>query len=166
MIRSSIALAAVAAAVVGTAAPASALEVGSLRCQGGEGPGYVFGSHREYDCMFVPSRGGPAHYYHAVLRRFGLDVGVTNAERVSWAVLAATGYPGPGVLGGRYVGAQAAAAVGYGVGANALVGGLNNSFTLQPLSVSGSRGVSAVGTVASLELIPVQPRRPPPRRRR
>jgi hypothetical protein len=160
MIRSSIVLAAVVAAVVGIAAPASALEVGTLRCQGGEGPGYVLGSHREYDCMFIPSRGGPAHYYHAVLRRFGLDVGVTNAERVSWAVLAATGYPGPGILGGRYVGAQAAAAVGYGVGANALVGGLNNSFALQPLSVSGSRGVSAVGTVSSLELIPVKPRRP------
>jgi len=160
MIRSSIVLAAIVAAVIGTAAPASALEVGTLRCQGGEGPGYVVGSHREYDCMFIPSRGGPAHYYHAVLRRFGLDVGVTNAERVSWAVLAATSYPGPGILGGRYVGAQASAAVGYGVGANALVGGVNNSFTLQPLSVSGSRGVSAVGPVSSLELIPVKPRRP------
>jgi len=160
MIRSSIVFAAVIAAVVGTAAPASALEVGTLRCQGGEGPGYVVGSHREYDCMFIPSRGGPAHYYHAILHRFGLDVGVTNVERVSWAVLAATSYPGPGVLAGSYVGAQAAAAVGYGVGANALIGGVNNSFTLQPLSVSGSRGVSAVGTVSSLQLIPVQPRRP------
>src|SRR5262249_6320147 len=159
MIRSSIVLAAIVAAVIGTAAPASALEVGTLRCQGGEGPGYVVGSYRQYDCMFVPSYGGPAHYYHAVVRRFGLDVGVTHHETVAWAGFAASSYVGPGVLGGDYVGATAAAAVGVGVGANALVGGMHSSFALQPLSVSGQSGVAAVGGVASLQLIPVKPRR-------
>jgi hypothetical protein len=169
MIRSSIVFAAALAAIASIAAPASALELGTLRCQGGEGPGYVVGSQRDYDCMFVPRRGGPPHYYHAILRRYGLDVGVTRMERVTWAVLAGTTYVGPGALGGRYVGATASAAVGYGLGANALVGGLNNAFTLQPLSVSAQRGISAVGGVASFEMVPVQPRpsRPsrPPRRR-
>ena len=165
MIRSSIVAAAVLAAVIGAAAPASALEAGTLVCQGGEGPGYVLGSVRRYDCEFYPSRGGRPAYYHATLRRYGLDVGVTHLERSSWAVLAATTYIGPGNLGGYYVGAQASAAVGVGVGANALVGGVNNAFTLQPLSVSGQRGVSAAGGVASLELVPVRPY-PHPRRRR
>jgi len=166
MFRSSIAFAAVVAAVAGMATPASALEAGTLRCQGGEGPGFVVGSDREYSCTFFPSRGGRPYYYEAYLRRFGLDVGVTQGERVTWVVLAATNYVGPGALAGRYVGATASAAIGVGVGANAMVGGLNTSFTLQPLSVSGSRGVSAVGGVASLELVPVQPRRSRPPRRR
>src|SRR5262245_12512174 len=166
MIRSSIVFAAVVAAVTGMAAPASALEVGTLRCQGGEGAGFVVVSARQYSCTFFPSNGSRPHYYEAHLRRFGLDVGVTQGERVTWAVLAATNYVGPGALGGRYLGATASAAVGVGVGANAMIGGLNNSFTLQPISVSGSRGVSAVGTVGSLELIPVQPRRSRPPRRR
>jgi hypothetical protein len=41
-----------------------------------------------------------------------------------------------------------------GVGANALVGGSNNTIALQPLSVQGQTGLSVAAGVAGLELRP------------
>ena len=51
-----------------------------------------------------------------------------------------------------YVGADASVAVGAGEGANALVGGFDRSFTLQPLSVEVQSGVALAAGVASLSL--------------
>ena len=57
-----------------------------------------------------------------------------------------------GALAGGYGGLSAGAAVGLGVGANALVGGLGNSFALQPVSLEGQSGLNAFAGVSSLEL--------------
>src|SRR5262249_45892000 len=70
---------------------------------------------------------------------------------------------GPGALAGGYVGASAGAAIGVGVAANGLVGGLNNSFALQPLSFEGQTGLHAIATVTGLDLRPVMPVRHPRR---
>jgi hypothetical protein len=67
-------------------------------------------------------------------------------------VLAPTGRIGPGDLAGTYAGVTAGAAVIVGAGANALIGGSNNTFALQPLSVEGQAGVNVTLGVASLEL--------------
>ena len=57
-----------------------------------------------------------------------------------------------GALSGTYAGASAEATVGAGVGANALVGGLESSFTLQPLSVQGQTGLNVAGGLARITL--------------
>ena len=57
-----------------------------------------------------------------------------------------------GALAGDYVGADASVATAAGVGANALVGGFDRSFTLQPLSVEVQSGVALAAGVASLSL--------------
>jgi len=54
-----------------------------------------------------------------------------------------TAYPGPGSLTGTYTGVTASATVITGVGANALFGDFNRSFTLQPVSVEGQSGFDA-----------------------
>ena len=41
-----------------------------------------------------------------------------------------------------------------GVGANALVGGSNNTIALQPVSLQGQTGLSAAAGVASMDLRP------------
>jgi hypothetical protein len=69
-------------------------------------------------------------------------------------------------LAGAYIGASAGAAVGVGVAANGLVGGLNNSFALQPISVEGQSGLNAIATVTGLGLHPVVPVRHHRRHRR
>ena len=57
-----------------------------------------------------------------------------------------------GMLTGTYVGATAQATAVAGVGANALVGGSNQSVALQPLSVQGQVGLNAAGGIGALDL--------------
>ena len=46
------------------------------------------------------------------------------------------------MIDGTYVGATGEASLGAGIGANALVGGTNDSVALQPLSLQGQTGVN------------------------
>jgi hypothetical protein len=91
------------------------------------------------------------------VQRFGAQVGFSNEVVLGWTVFALTSRVGPGALAGGYVGASAGAVVGIGGSANGLVGGLNNSFTLQPLSLQGETGLNVVATVTGLELRPAAP---------
>jgi hypothetical protein len=75
---------------------------------------------------------------------------------LGWAVFVPTHRIGTGDLAGRYGGVTAGAAVGRGGSANALVGGSNNSFALQPLSFEGETGLNVAAGVAGLELRPVE----------
>ena len=59
---------------------------------------------------------------------------------------------GPGALAGTYAGGSASATVGVGVGANALIGGLNKSIALQPLSLEGNKGLNVAAGVGSITL--------------
>jgi hypothetical protein len=85
---------------------------------------------------------------------------------MGWAVFAATTRLGPGALAGGYVGATGGAAIGVGGAANGLVGGLNNAFSLQPISLEGGLGLNVIATVTGLELQPVKPVRHHRRHRR
>jgi hypothetical protein len=145
-------LAAVAAATLAlAAAPASAaVRVGSLECNVSAGVGMVITSSRGLACVFRPTRGAPEHYY-GTIRRFGLDIGATGPGKLAWAVFAPS-RPGPGALAGDYAGASGSVSVGIGLGANALVGGLNNSFALQPLSVEAQTGANIAAGVGALRL--------------
>ena len=71
--------------------------------------------------MHFPFRGGPPEYYVGSVRKFGLDIGVTNVAFVSWMVFA-PGAVDPDALAGSYVGASGEASVGLGLGANVLIG--------------------------------------------
>ena len=126
-----------------TTMPAHAyVEAGMLNCRSLGTAGYIVVSARTFDCIFIPSSGAPPQYYQGNVQRFGAQIGFTNDVALSWAVLAATSRVGPGALAGGYIGASAGAAVGVGVAANGLVGGLNNSFALQPISVEGQSGLN------------------------
>ena len=61
---------------------------------------------------------------------------------------------GPGELAGNYAGVQGSAAIGVGLGGNALIGGSNNTIALQPLSLQGQVGLSVAAGLESLELRP------------
>jgi hypothetical protein len=81
-----------------------------------------------------------------------MDIGVTGEGVIVWTVLTAVQGVAPGSLAGKYVGATAQASVVVGLGANALVGGSNQSFALQPFSVSGQVGLNLAVGVAELDL--------------
>jgi hypothetical protein len=128
------------------------IEVGGLTCRSPGGVGYVIGSTLNFQCVFVPSGGGPAHHYLGVVRRIGVDLGVTQNVSLGWVVFAPTGVIHPGDLAGNYGGVQGNASIGIGGGANALVGGSNNTFALQPVSAQAQAGLNVSAGLADLEL--------------
>ncbi len=151
MLRSSTILAfAMLLGAAGSAAAQSRVEVGVLECRGVT-KSFVVGSVTDMTCLFKPGK-GVAEPYQATIRRAGLDIGLDETTAVAWAVFAPTQLVGRGDLQGNYGGVSASAAVGVGVGANALVGGSNNSFALQPLSVQGQTGIGVAAGIAGLEL--------------
>jgi hypothetical protein len=89
--------------------------------------------------------------YSGRITRIGLDVGFTEGGAIAWAVYApAEG--GRGALAGTYAGATGEATIGGGLGANVLVGGLQRSIALQPVSVGAQRGLNAAVGIGGLEL--------------
>jgi hypothetical protein len=153
MTRSSAIGLALAAALVlfSTGAGAQGVNAGLLECRGIGTTGFIIGSVHELECVFKTEYMPPVRY-HGLVRKFGLDVGITEASVLAWGVLAPTARIGPGDLAGIYGGVSASAAVGVGAGANALVGGSGNTIALQPVSVEGQSGINVTLGVASLEL--------------
>ena len=159
-------LSAIAAAALMATAPTGAkanVEAGGLTCRSAGGVGYVIGATLNFQCVFVPSGGGPAHHYLGVVRRIGVDLGVTQNVSLGWVVFAPTGVIHPGDLAGNYGGVQGNASIGVGVGANALVGGSNNTFALQPVSALAQAGLNVSAGLADLELRPAVAPGPAPR---
>lgn len=155
MRRFSLALGVAAAALIASsvAQAQSRIQVGVLECRGGSSTGFIIGSVTNLDCV-LRSDTRPPDYYVATIRKVGLDLGATTASGLAWGVFAPVAQVGRGELSGNYAGVQASAAVGVGVGANALVGGSANSFALQPLSLQGQTGLSAAAGLESMELRP------------
>jgi hypothetical protein len=150
-----ICLSAIATAVLMATVPTGAqanVEVGGLTCRSTGAAGYVVGATLNFECVFVPSGGGPAHHYVGVVHRIGVDLGVTQNVSMGWLVFAPTGVIHPGDLAGNYGGVQGNATVGVGVGANALVGGSANTFALQPVSAQAQAGLNVSAGLADLEL--------------
>jgi hypothetical protein len=134
-------------------APVDRVRVGILECRGGASIGFVVGSVTNLGCV-LRAEGMPEDRYIAIIRKVGVDLGITQESALAWGVYAPVARLGPGDLSGNYAGAQGSATLGVGVGGNVLVGGSANSIALQPLSVQGQVGVSLAAGLESLELRP------------
>jgi opacity protein-like surface antigen len=145
-------LAAAALAAVGCAAApaAAAVRVGTLTCHEASGWGMILGSTRRLHCDYQ----GVDHQerYVGDLSKVGVDIGYQGPAQIVWAVFAPTDRMGPGALSGHYGGVTANAAVGVGLGANALVGGSDRTITLQPLSVEGATGLDVAAGIGGMSL--------------
>lgn len=133
-------------------AQANTTRAGSLNCKSGTTVGMIVGSRQNLRCVFIASGTDRRYYYTGTVTRIGLDVGITSGARFVWAVFAPTSHIGAGALRGGFVGASGSASLGVGAGANVLVGGSNQTISLQPLSVEGRRGVNLAVGVANLQL--------------
>ena len=143
-------------AAVGLAQPASAQEnikAGYLRCDVAGGLGLIIASSKEMRCTFAAADGHVEHYL-GTIRKFGLDIGATNAGTLGWDVFAPTGGPLNYSLAGDFAGVTAQATAGVGLGANAMVGGAGRQFTLQPISIQTQTGLNLAGGVSSMTLRP------------
>ena len=123
---------------------------------------YVVGSTTELQCVFRSNSGAPPEPYIARIQRFGLDLGVTRRPVWHGWSMRRGGRLGHGALAGHFGGVGANATVGVGFGANLLAGGSGNSISLQPLSLQGQTGLSAVAGIVNVDLRPVDLRAAPP----
>jgi hypothetical protein len=131
------------------------VRAGLLQCAGGPNVGFIVGSTTSLECVFQ-SEGRRPEPYIATVRRIGLDLGITDQTRLTWAVNAPAGRVARGELAGNYGGVGANASVGVGFGGNFLVGGPANSYALQPISVQGQTGLNVAAGIADIELEPVR----------
>src|SRR5262249_11591031 len=109
MIRSSTIGVALAAALglISSGASAQGVNIGVLECRGIGTTGFIIGSVQDIECVFRTSYMPPVRY-HGVVRKWGVDVGVTEASVLAWGVFAPTDRIGPGDLAGTYPRVRAA----------------------------------------------------------
>jgi hypothetical protein len=150
MLGAAVAVAGLAIAGAANAAPAG-VKVGELTCNVSSGFGFIFGSSKDLHCTYRPSR-HPREHYTGTINKFGVDIGYTEGGVLVWGVFAPASDVRSGALEGTYAGATAQANVGVGLGANVLVGGLDKSIALQPLSIEGSKGLNVAAGIGSITL--------------
>jgi hypothetical protein len=151
-------------------APASAFagdRIGSLQCRLLGNGISVLVENQQIDCMYRDDAEGavPAHYVGA-LTKVGANVTINGAGELAWGVVSATSHIGPGALAGAYYGPGFSAKVLVGGGGAALVGGSNDTFSLQPFNIQAGSGVGWTAGVERLTLAYVPPPPPPVLRRR
>ena len=128
------------------------VKIGVLTCAAGVEVGLLITSGEKIRCSFVPDKTDTEHY-HGKIRKIGLDIGITAASVIVWAVLAVDGYKyQPYALAGQYAGVSAEETLALGLGANLLLGGSDKGFILQPLSVQGQAGLNLAVGVSLLTL--------------
>jgi hypothetical protein len=127
------------------------VKVGTLTCNVASGWGFVFGSSKDLRCTFRPNSHTGEHYTGTV-SKFGVDIGYTDGGVLVWGVFAPSSDVRAGALAGDYAGVTASATVGVGLGANVLVGGLDKSIALQPLSVEGNKGLNIAAGIGAISL--------------
>ncbi|MBS0520275.1 MAG: DUF992 domain-containing protein [Proteobacteria bacterium] len=124
--------------------------VGTLTCKVSGGMGFIIGSSKDLNCLFVRND-GIAEKYTGSITRFGVDIGYTKEGHMVWLVFA-PGALAPGSIAGDYVGGTAQATIGAGGAVNVLVGGGAQNITLQPVSVEGTKGLNVAAGVAGVTL--------------
>jgi hypothetical protein len=148
---------AVGAALTTSAALAQAQDkgvtIGTLECHEASGAGLIFSSSRNLSCTFSGTqKGAKAVHYTGKINRYGVDIGYQENGVILWAVVSTSDKFTPGDLAGKYGGVTAQAAWAVGLGANVLLGGSNNGFALQPLSVQGFNGINVAAGIVEVEL--------------
>jgi hypothetical protein len=138
----------------GLAAPAQAdsagVKIGTLSCHERGGWGLVLGSARALNCTFAS--GDRIERYEGNMTKVGLDLGYQHSGTLVWAVVAPHTDVARGALAGHYAGATASATAIVGIGANALIGGLDRSIALQPVSVEGTTGLDVAAGIGAMTL--------------
>ncbi len=127
------------------------VQVGVLKCTVAGGTGLILGSSKGLTCIFK-KQDGVRERYTGNINKFGIDIGTTKQSKISWLVFAPSGKNVSRALAGGYVGVTAEVTVGGGVGANLLVGGINKSITLQPLSVQVQEGFNIAAGIGNMNL--------------
>ncbi len=149
--------AAVVAVPAAQAAKTSAgAKIGVLNCDTVPNSGFTLLIHSTVGvkCVFKSSQGIVEHYKGETGVGLGIDLHLDRETHTAYTVLAADFKKGEYQMAGKYVGAGGSASLGVGVGAHALIGGNDKSITLNPIAISGQKGIGVEGGLTYLYLEP------------
>ena len=142
------------ALAVSVASPAwSASQIGLLKCDTSIGIGEILVRKQTMTCVFTHSN-GQIENYTGTIHQYGVEIGMVEQGHLAWEVIAATANVAPGALAGKYGGVDASVAAGLGLGADALVGGTGEAFSLQPFAVDAEPGLNIAAGVEGVTLVP------------
>ncbi|MGM4985645.1 MULTISPECIES: DUF992 domain-containing protein [Rhizobium] len=127
------------------------VEAGRLDCDVSAGLGVIVGSQQDMSCVFTPSDGGAKEDYTGKITEFGIDIGEVSKAKLAWLVFAPASRE-TSALSGTYTGITADAALGVGVGAKVLGGGLHGTIALQPIALQAEEGVNVAAGITALTL--------------
>jgi hypothetical protein len=130
----------------------SRIYIGSLTCNVAGGTGYVLGSRKQMECVFLAKDGVRSAEYTGTINKFGVDIGYTKAIHTIWRVYSLGSDRGPGDLSGTYVGEQGTVAAGAQAGGNWLYGGLNAEIGMVASGVVQNAGYNLATGVADMSL--------------
>ena len=99
----------------------------------------------DIEAIFTDTSGNKEYYIGEMGYQLGVDFRMKSEEQLEYIVFSpSTDYKtGSYALQGKYFGQKATAQLGVGAGVQVLLGGLEESFTLQPLALGGTKGFGA-----------------------
>lgn len=127
------------------------IEAGTLTCELAAVTNVLVYAEETFNCTFDGTE-GRTEAYSGKFSKIGANLQLKDSQTLKWLVIAPAVLDEPGLLEGTYAGASAEAALGVGIGAKILIGGSDDQFALQPVSVSGETGIGASLTFDTLEL--------------
>jgi len=147
--------------VMFTSLPLGAEEVGikigtlTIKSIPGTGHNLIIKSSSDIEAVFTDAQGKEEYYIGEMGVKLGIDLSHKTDEELGYVVISlSTDYKtGSYALQGKYFGDYASASVGgSGASVRVLVGGLNKSFTLQPLALGVNEGYGAAAGLGYLYL--------------
>lgn len=127
------------------------VKIGYLECHEAAGWGLILGVNRNLRCTYSGASGSSSRYTGQITK-VGVDIGYLSSAVMLWGVVAPSNNIPAGALAGTYGGVTGEAAVGYGAGASVLIGGFKHSIELNPLTISGEKGLNVAAGVEALTL--------------
>lgn len=130
----------------------SRIYIGSLTCNVGGSTGYVLGSSKPLDCVFLAKDGVRSAQYTGTINKVGIDIGYTKAVHTIWRVYSLGSERGPYDLGGTYVGEQSTIAASTQAGGNWLYGGPNAEIGMLASGVLKDAGYNLATGIAEMSI--------------
>lgn len=129
----------------------SRIYIGALSCNIAGGTGYVLGSSKSMDCVFL-GRDGHSAEYTGTINKVGVDIGYTKAVHTVWRVYSLGSDRKPNELSGTYVGEQSTVAAGGQAGGNWIYGGPNAEIGMVASGIVKDAGYNLATGIAEMSL--------------
>ena len=130
----------------------SRIYIGSLTCNIAGGTGYLLGSSKSMDCVFLGKDGVSSAQYNGTINKVGIDIGYTKAVHTIWRVYSLGSERAATSLSGTYVGEQGTVAAGAQAGGNWIYGGPNAEIGMIASGVVQDAGYNLATGIAEMTL--------------